>query len=316
MKKIMKEYWKVILLVVIVCIVTIVATLKIGRYFMLKNFITHNASFIWVEKKYSEDGYETKLYQYGPNSREILLEDRYEFRDFICSKDNERLLSFIGDRERFAIVEYDINSQQLNRILELEEIDSFLDENGYEKSVTQREGRCVRYYDDEKKISFIYDKYIMSYSKQEGLEVIYSMKTSLFNEYSWLDDDVTLMIREDNNLVKYNAVTGEKEILAEGVQAFAPSEDGKFVILEDKNKTTWKYELESGKTKKLHQSSTSFPILRISEDNRYLLYNNVIRDMGSSKDYICIIDIENGKKVYIKKWKYSSHVFITGVAWR
>lgn len=149
----MKEYCKVILLIVIVCIVTILGALKIWQYFMIKDLTTRNASFIWAEINISEEGRESNLYQYGPNNEEVLLEERYEFRDFICSEDNETLLSFIGSRENFIIAEYDINSRQLNRILDLEEIDSFLDENGYEKSITQREGWCVRYYDDEKRLA-------------------------------------------------------------------------------------------------------------------------------------------------------------------
>lgn len=310
-----KEYWKVILLIIILCIVTILVALKMWRYFMVKDFTTRKVSFIWAERKYSEEGCETMLYQYGPNNEEVLLENRYEFRDFICSEDNETLLSFIGSMENFIISEYDICSRQLNRILDLEEIDSFLDENGYEKFITQREGSCVRYYDNENKISFIYDKYIMGYSEEGGLEIIYTMQSSVGREYSWLERDSVLLVSDTNNLVKYNTVTKEKEILIEGARTFNLSEDEKFVVFQNNKKEILQYELKSGKTKKLHTSNQYYPILRISRDNRYLLYENFVRDfLGENIYFIYIIDIKGGENVRIKKWGHDTR--ITGVAWR
>ena len=312
----MRNNWKIVVIIAIACILAMLEGVNCYRYYRVKNYVTHEASLIWIESSGDKD----HLCQYGPNGRETLLEDRYEFRDFICSKDNKRLLSFIGEWEWFTIAEYDIENRELHTILELEEIDAFLDENGYEKSSTGREGSCVRYYDDERKISFIYDTYLMGYS-QEGLEVIYTTKRFSIYGYSWLEDGVSLLICDADGLIKYNTVTGKKEMVAEKIRAFDLSPNNKFIIMADNDYVTWKYDLETGKVKKIFSVSAAnglYPILRISEDNRYLLYENNVTDslgMGSYRHYIYIIDVENGKKRLVKKWKYGIPI-ITGVAWR
>ena len=311
----MGENWEVAAAIALMCILMIFEGTKIWDYYRIKDYVTHEASFIWSE--YSTDSDVMRLYQYGPNGQERLLEERYEFRDSICSKDNEKLLSFTGiDSQRFTIVEYDIVNRKLDTILELEEINAFLDENGYEKKNTQREGNCVRYYDDERKISFIYDRYLMGYSEEKGLEVIYATKCFSIYGYSWLADGESLLICDADGLIKYNTITGKKEMVAEGIRAFDISQDEKFIIMSDKDETIWKYDLETGKNKKIYQTMWFCPILRISEDNRYLLYENLKTDMGGSKNSIRIIDLQTGEKILIKKWKYSAHILVTGVAWR
>lgn len=317
----MKKYWKVIAMIVIVCVLVTLEGLEIREYYRTKDYVTHEASFIWFE--HSGDSGGTRLYQYGPNGQERLLEERYEFRDFICSNDNDRLLSFTGvDSQRFTIVEYDIENRELCTILELEVIDAFLDENGYEKKDTGRGGNCVRYYDDERKISFIYDRYLMGYSEKEGLEVIYAAEpSSIIYGYSWLGDGESLLICDDCNLIKYNTITGKKIMLAEEIRSFQLSKDEKFIIMADNDYRTWKYDLRTGKTEKIFSVSATngrYPILRISDDSRYLLYENNITDslgMGSYRHYVYIIDIESGEKILVKKWKYGFSV-ISGVAWR
>ena len=309
-----KNNRKVIAAILIASILIIFGGVKIRGY-KISDYVTNEAVFIWTE--YSRDCDIMRLYQYGPNGQETLLEDRYEFRDFICSEDNERLLSFAGiDSQRFTIVEYDIENRELHTILEFEEIKAFLDENGYEKKKTQREGRFVRYYDDERKISFTYDRYLMGYSEEEGLEVIYATKYFSIDGYSWLKDGISLLICEDDGLIKYNTVTGKREMVAEGVRTFDLSKDEKFIIMTDKDQTVWKYDLETGKMKKIHETFMIRPILRISKDDRYLLYENLKTDMGASKNSIWIIELETGEKIRMKKAKYSEHILVTGVAWR
>lgn len=278
---------------------------------------------IWAEWEKQGEKYSTKLYQYSLNGQKVLLEDRYEFRDFICSKDREKLLSFIGGEKRFRIAEYNIRGRQLKEILDLEAVDLFLDENGYEKSAARREGSCVRYYDEERKISFIYDRYIMGYSEQMGLEVIYSMQAYSGNEYRWAENDGVLLICEKRNLVKYDMTTGEKEILAEAIRSFDVSEDGKFIVFADGKKVIWRYDVESGEKKKLYTCSHPQALPRISGDGKYLFCRDLFcedkvaamlnfRETGAITMGIVIMQIESGEVVDREEFGNG----IIGVAWR
>lgn len=278
---------------------------------------------IWAEWEKQGGKYTTKLYQYSLNGQKVLLEDRYEFRDFICSKDQERLLSFIGGEKWFRIAEYNICDRQLKEILDLEAVDLFLEKNGYEKSAARREGSCVRYYDEDKKISFIYDRYIMGYSEQTGLEVIYAMQAYSANEYRWAENDGVLLICEKRNLVKYDMVTGEKEILAEAVRSFDVSEEGKFIFWADGKKVIWRYDVESGEKKKMYTCSHPQALFRISGDGKYLFCQDLLCEDKAAAMLnfvkteevtigVVIMEIESREVVDRKAFDKG----VIGIAWR
>lgn len=143
------------------------------------------------------------------------------------------------------------------------------------------------------------------------------MQSPFGRDYSWLEEDSVLLICDTDDLVRYNTVTEEKEILIEGVWTFNLSEDEDFVVFQNKEKEIWQYELISGKTKNLWTCAQYHPILRISRDNRYLLYVSFTSGFFNENNYfIYIIDIKTGEHVRIKKWGYDTDTWIRGVAWR
>lgn len=312
------KLWLIAFLMLIIVISVGLIMLKMGEYFLKKDLISRDTSIICAQREYLEEdtSYITRLYKYNLEGQETVLEEQYEFFDMVSSKDNNKLLSFIGHKEHFNIVEYDIKRQELRYILSTEQIEAFLDENGYKKSLAQREGSCVKYYDNENGISFLYDNYVMGYSEKKGLEMIYAIQGTAGNVYCWMEDDTSLLINEGTELIKYNTLTGEKTTLLTQPYTFSfvLSTDESFVVFEDREKGyLWIYNLKSGERKKLCKRYHPFPELQISEDNRYLLCKDSVQVLSSSKKVVYIVDIESGKKAKVKEWGFDTD--ISAVAW-
>lgn len=295
-----------------------VAVLGIHKYVIKKDLESRNIVVIWAQMEHVGDDeytYVTNLYRCKFGEPEELLEDRYELFDFILSRDNRKLLTFVGHRTRFDIAEYDLEKKELKIILSSAQVDEFLDKNNYEKPKIKREGRCVRYYDDGKKISFRYGKYLIGYSEQTGLEVI-CVLDSAGELYSWMENNKVLLINKGTELVKLNPVTGEhvKWIKQADTLDFVVSEDENFVVFEDSNYSfLWKHDLESGKRKKICRCSHPGAILRISDDGRYLLCRDALDILSSVRTSMYIVDIKSGKKVKLKSWGFDKSV--KGMAW-
>ncbi len=322
MRKVIIFIMMLLIVPTIVLIVNVVVK-NVNEHIVKKNLKSNGVSIIMTLRSPMEDkpANETKLYQHNLEE-EILLAEGYDFYDIVSSKDGSKILSFMGrGREQFDIVEYDLQSKKLRKILNVEEIEAYLIENGYmeQEADRNRYGYCPRYYRDESCISFQYERFLMGYSEQEGLKVIYTLE-DYGHTYSWIKDDTALLIC-DGGIVEYNTDTGERTTLFEQTHTFnfAVSPDEEFVVYEERDSGyLCRYDLEDGTKKELCRYTHPLPILQICEDNRHLLCQDAVQVLSSYKIFIYVIDIENGKN-----WKvYECGVGtpfkstqITGVTW-
>ena len=161
---------KIIFLIIAVSISLVWLVLNINDYIMKKQLMNNNLSIIWAQGD-SLDANDkrkmtTRLYRWELGKTEELLEDRYHFLDFVCSKDHKKLLSLVGYTD---VAEYDLETKELSYLINTEQLDAFLKEKGYRgRLIDDAWLHCPRYYDDENKISVMYGKFIIGYSNQEG----------------------------------------------------------------------------------------------------------------------------------------------------
>ena len=214
---------KVIISIMVVLMVPTVillgsAVIKgVNAYIIKKDLGSKGVSIVMALRSPMADksANETKLYRHNIEE-ETLLAEEYDFYDIVSSKDGSKILSFMGHgREKFDIVEYDLESKTLRKILNTEEIKAYLIENGYmeQEADRNRYGYCPRYYHDENCISFQYEKYLLGYSEQKGLEVIYTLD-DYGHTYSWIKNDTALLVC-DGGIVEYDIDTGERVTLLE-----------------------------------------------------------------------------------------------------
>lgn len=316
-----------LILLIIVLFLTAIVLLgevvipKVRKYLMLKDLMSRNTSVIWAQRDPSREYnpiHKNKLYYYELGGQVTLLEDEYYFFDMVLNSDGTRMLAFTGYKEDFEIVEYDINERELTSILTSEQVENYLNKNGYENPITSREGFNVQYYDNENKISFIYDDFLMGYSPQEGLKVIYTFESGGERSYSWMENDTALLLNDKYELINYNIMTGKRITLIEQSRPFnfVLSIDESYIIYEDrKTKSLYRYDLKSGNMNRLCGISDSRPELIISKDSRYILCHDTIWSFiaYTTKPIIYIIDVESGKKYYVREFDYGYG--IAGVTW-
>ena len=132
----------------------------------------------------------------------------------------QKLLSLIGNKK---VAEYDIATRELKDIVNIDQLDVFLKEKGYrEEHYNDAWLHCPRYYDHENKITVLYGKFIIGCSSQEGLELLYILKTA-DKGYSWADNDSTLLIQQyDGRLGYCDLKTHERKDLMQKVKTISP----------------------------------------------------------------------------------------------
>ncbi|MCM1047447.1 MAG: hypothetical protein NC433_03385 [Clostridiales bacterium] len=306
-----------IIIIVFLCIIVIS---KVRSNIMLKDVLSENTSVIWAQSNPSDEPQPintNNLYYYELGGEVTLLEDGYDFFDIVLNNDGTRLLAFTGNRGGFEIVEYEINNRELTSILTSEQVCAFLKENRHKLHSDEPYGFNVQYYDNEDKISFIYDEYLMGYSKEEGFEVIYTFELGWDFCYSWVENEKTLLVCDGYKLIKYDIATGKKRTLIEQSRIFnfVLSPDESVIIYEDRSASAlYRYNLKSGKRKLLCEISDSNPELIMSKNGRFILcHDATINFMNYAKAFIYIIDIENGEKYIVQEIEYGDGV--AGVTW-
>lgn len=321
MKKVLR-FVLIILLVIAVILISRLIAQRVDEYFIKRDLASDDASIIMTLRSPMDDrsANETKLYRHnleGP----ILLVEGYDLYDMVSSQDGSKILAFMGGWEQFDIVEYDLQSKALNRVLSTDEIQTYLTDNGYmEQGANQsRYGYCLRYYHDENCISFLYKDFLMGYSEEKGLEVIYTLE-NFGHAYSWIKDDTALLIG-DGGIVEYDADTGERTILFEQAHTFnfTVSPDETFLVYEERDTGyLCRYDLADGTRKELCRYGHPHPNLQLDKNGKYLLCQDAKDILTSYKLFLYVIDIENGRK-----WKAFEcgigtplkSTQITGVTW-
>ena len=317
-KSMKKRYLYISLLAIVLIIAGVFLMFNLEKFSMKRDLKARNMIVIWDERELKGEAVNniSRLYQYNFGGQEIILEDKYKFFDFTFSDDKQRLLSFVGNRGKFDIVEYDMEKRQLKPILSSQEVEEYLEESVDVKGKQSKEGSCVRYYDHENKISFRYGSYIMSFSETEGFEILYS-SGSLGRTYDWIENDSALLIIDGTDLIKYSIKTKEKTTLIEQSASFsfAVSSDDKFLVYEDRGDGyLYLCNLEDGEKRRLCRRYHPFPDLQISEDNKYLLCSDAVEIFPSTMKYwLYIVNLENGRRLKIKDWGLDAEVW--GATW-
>lgn len=247
----------------------------------------------------------------GVRKTEELLEDRYNFSDFVCSKDHKKLLSLVGYRD---VAEYDLETKELSYMINTEQLDAFLKEKGYRGSMIDDAWlHCPRYYDDENKISVMYGKFIIGYSNQEGYELLYASK-NVKDIYSWAyDDSALLFCQHDGRLGCYDLETKQWKTLVRSVYTFSSVTENNIVAVQESKGYACLYDLENKKYKKLFRGGYGFPQYEISDDGQYLLWNDKVRVSMQEMNFLYIVDLKSGKKIRLKKWGFDVPVY--DIAW-
>lgn len=144
------------------------------------------------------------------------------------------MLSLIGYKK---VAEYDIATRELKDIINIDQLDAFLKEKGYHEEYYKDAWlHCPRYYDHENKISVLYGKFIIGCSNQEGLELLYILKTA-DKEYSWADNDSTLLIQQyDGRLGYCDLKTHKRKDLLQKIKTISlVAENNTFVLRKSKS---------------------------------------------------------------------------------
>ena len=281
--------------------------LDISGYFIKWNLKKKGTSILWAQWKYLEgtdDEAVTRLYQYDLKGETVLLENEYEITDMKYSEDKKKLLVLMDNWGDFRVAEYDMENRECRDILCGEQIEAFLDENGYTKLISDRNGYCVRYYGGDK-ISLLYGDYILGYSERDGLKVLYEFRYFPGMVYEWMENDTVLLINDGYELVRYDPITKKDELimLQSSTFNFTLSADEKILVYEDTDKGyLWKYDMVSREKERLCKRHHFYPELRISEDNRYLICMDAVQVLSSYIRFIYVVDMESGKKAWLRKW--------------
>jgi len=306
---------KVLCLIALLAVVLLLGKL-INHYCIMKNMAEKNLCIIWAQGEALDPNNKhimtTMLYRQEFGKPKELLENRYSFRDFISNNSRTKLLSLIGNKK---VAEYDIATKELKDIVTIEQLDAFLKEKGYREEHYKDAGiHCPRYYDNENKISILYGKFIIGYSSQQGLELLYILDTA-DNVYGWAkDDSVLLVCQRDHRLAYYDIATQKRKDLIRNVQTISPvTENGMFIFGEAIGLATWRYDLEHNEFKKVCKSSIGYPEYQISPDSQYLLWRDNIPVMTQEFDILYIVDLESGKKIRFKTWGFNTPIY--GMTW-
>lgn len=307
---------KIVLWLIALCIIVAFLGRFINHYCMMKNLMEKNLSIIWAQGEALDPNNKhvmtTMLYRQELGKTKELLEDRYSFRDFISNKDHTKLLSLIGNKK---VAEYDIATRELKDIVNIDQLDVFLKEKGYrEEHYNDAWLHCPRYYDHENKITVLYGKFIIGCSSQEGLELLYILKTA-DKGYSWADNDSTLLIQQyDGRLGYCDLKTHERKDLMQKVKTISPvAENNTFVLRKSKGGGTWLFDLEHKSFQKVCGNGFGDPEYQISADGQYLLWKDNIPVMMQEFDILYVVDLKSGKKIQFKTWGFDTPVY--GMTW-
>ena len=226
---------------------------RINNYVMKKELAEQNLSIIWAQQEAlnpENKWMTTLLYRWEFGKEEELLEDRYVFRDFICNGDGTRLLSLIRYNE---VVEYNIETKELDHIVNTKQLDAFLREKGYQEEYYDDAClSCPRYYDNENKISVMYGDFIIGYSRQEGLELIYVLGNAR-DTYSWAAGDSVLLVNQYGGRISSCDLDTRKrrDLLYKAGPFSQVAENNTFVLRSQKEPITWLYDMDSNRFKKI-----------------------------------------------------------------
>lgn len=288
---------------------------RINNYVMKKELAEQNLSIIWAQQEAlnpENKWMTTLLYRWEFGKEEELLEDRYVFRDFICNGDGTRLLSLIRYNE---VVEYNIETKELDHIVNTKQLDAFLREKGYQEEYYDDAClSCPRYYDNENKISVMYGDFIIGYSRQEGLELIYVLGNAR-DTYSWAAGDSVLLVNQYGGRISSCDLDTRKrrDLLYKAGPFSQVAENNTFVLRSQKEPITWLYDMDSNRFKKILKGGIGYPEYKITSDGRYLLWRDNILVMSQEMDFLYIVDLESGRKVRLKKWGFD--VPVSGMTW-
>lgn len=289
---------------------------RINNYVMKKELAEQNLSIIWAQKEAlnpdDKRTMTTLLYRWEFGKEEELLEDRYIFRDFICNGDATRLLSLIRYNE---VVEYNIGTKELEHIVNTDQLDAFLREKGYrEEYYDDAWLSCPRYYDNENRISVMYGDFIIGYSRQEGLELIYVLGNA-YDTYSWAAGDRVLLVNQYGGRISSCDLDARnrKELIYKAGPFSQVAENNTFVVRSQTEAVTWLYDIDNKKFKKILKGGVGYPEYKITSNGQYLLWRDNIAVMSQEIDFLYIVDLESGKKISLKTWGFD--VPVSGMTW-
>lgn len=226
--------------------------------------------------------------------------------------DGTKLLSLLGYKE---VVEYDIATKELNYIVSVDQLNTFLKEKGYqEEDYYDAWLYCPRYYDNENRISVMYGHFIIGCSRQEELELIYVLKNA-DDTYSWADGDSVLLIKQYDGRIGYCDLETQKrkDLIWKAGPFSQVAENNTFVVGSQKGGVTWLFDMDSEKFKKILKGSLGYPEYKITSDGKYLLWRDNLPIMMQEMDFLYIVDLESGRKIRLKKWGVDVPVY--GMAW-
>ena len=309
------KYKKYILISIVLFLSMLFMVWRINNYVMKKELAEQNLSIIWAQKEAlspDDKRMTTLLYRWEFGKEEELLEDRYVFRDFICNGDGTRLLSLIRYNE---VVEYNIGTKELDRIVNTKQLDVFLREKGYrEEYYDDAWLSCPRYYDNENRISVMYGDFIIGYSRQEGLELLYVLGNA-YDTYSWAAGDSVLLVNQYGGRISFCDLDSHyrKDLIHKAGPFSQVAENNTFVVRGQKDAVAWLYDMDSERFKKILKGGIGYPEYKITSDGKYLLWRDNIPVMSQEMDFLYIVDLESGRKIRLKKWGFD--VPVSGMTW-
>ena len=329
----------VLLAVILLVATALFAERWIARLVMVKDI--EKEPPIILSAYFGNDNKGTFMYYLG-NQGLIKISDHILYSPSY-NEDRTKIVGVIEEQDGFnGIGEIDLSNNSFREVLNLDEINEFAKNNGFEGFDVSYKYldignriKVAKYYKDS--YTFIYDNNICMLSGKERdkqIKIIRKKKRGSYVDSYYIDKKNNNILyietgqynddRKKKTIVKENTGNKSSEILTTIIPYEYEKEDhdGVMEMSDDmhqlfyyKSSHIYSYDVDASVNKYIarHKLNTRDILdLRLSKDKQYLFYTIVDRDMFSSYDQqyaFCVVDLKSRSRVYLKRWELNQNFY-------
>lgn len=329
----------VLLAVILLAATALFAERWIARLVMVKDI--EKEPPIILSAYFGNDNKGTFMYYLG-NQGLIKISDHILYSPSY-NEDRTKIVGVIEEQDGFnGIGEIDLSNNSFREVLNLEEINEFAKNNGFEGFDVSYKYldignriKVAKYYKDS--YTFIYDNNICMLSGKEGdkqIKIIRKSKEKSYVDSYYIDENNENILYIETS--QYEDYMKKKTIVKENISdesaqtlvATKPYKywqedyDGVMEMSDDmkqlfyyKPSCIYSYDVDSGANKYIvrHKLTTKDMFdLRLSKDKQYLFYTIGEQEAFSSYDVeytFCVVDLKSRFRVYLKEWEWNQKFY-------